>query len=257
MNNKMSVTKLNCALELERKIIGVKFLFTKEDYNNSDAKQVKSKLNYCVMVKLAMSGYGLKATGDLIECIAGARALGLKEMDDYHKTGQNGKRLGLYRDGITSKNARDNMSYCDHKVYGIMVKPIDDYNEEPDIVIIVSNPYNVMRIVQGYSYYYGVQPNYKMSGNQAICSESTACPYISNDINVSMMCIGTRHRAGWKDNELSVAFPFNRLDNITEGVMKTVNIMDSNEKKQIIEKKLHEKSIDLEIKYNANYYNNN
>jgi uncharacterized protein (DUF169 family) len=94
---KKLVMKMNCALELDRKIVGAKFLFSKEEYEAVDAKHVKNKLNYCVMVKLAMSGKALKATGDDLVCIAGARAIGLKEIDDYHKSGQNGKRLGLYR----------------------------------------------------------------------------------------------------------------------------------------------------------------
>ncbi|MDA8440778.1 MAG: DUF169 domain-containing protein [Peptococcaceae bacterium] len=32
-----------------------------------------------------------------------------------------------------------------------------------------------------------------MTDNQALCSESRAYPYLSNDINVSVLCIGTRH----------------------------------------------------------------
>ncbi|HWP97912.1 MAG TPA: DUF169 domain-containing protein [Syntrophomonadaceae bacterium] len=250
------VTKMNCALDLERKIVGVKFLFNKEDYENADASTVKNKINYCVMVKSAMSGRAVKATGDDLACIAGARATGLKEIDDYHKSGQNGKRLGLYHDMATAKSVRDGMSYCDHNAYGIMVKPLNEFNREPDVVIIVTNPYNTMRIVQAYSYYYGIQVNYKMTGNQAICSESTAYPYLNNDINVSMLCIGTRYRAGWQDNELAVAFPFNRFNKITEGLMETINIMDNNQKKEIIERKLHENNVyDFKIKYNHNYYN--
>jgi uncharacterized protein (DUF169 family) len=252
------VMKMNCALELERKIVGVKFLFSQEDYESADARPLKNKLNYCVMVKSAMAGAAVKATGDELACIAGARAIGLKEIDDFHKSGQNGKRLGLYRDMATAKKVRDGMSYCDHHAYGIMVKPLDEFAQEPDVVIIITNPYNVMRVVQAYSYYYGIQANYKMTGNQAVCSESTAYPYLNNDINVSMLCIGTRHRAGWNDNELAVAFPFNRLDKITEGLMQTINIMDNNQKKETIERKLHENNVyDFEIKYNHNYYQDN
>jgi uncharacterized protein (DUF169 family) len=250
--------KINCALELKRKIVGVKFLFSKAEYETVGAQEIRNKLNYCVMVKLAMSGKALKSTGDKLACIAGARAIGLKEVDDYHRSGRNGKKLGLYRDLATAKKVRDGMSYCDRSAYGIMVKPLDQFDQEPDVVIVVTNPYNVMRIVQAYSYYYGIQTNYKMTGNQAICSESTAYPYLNNDINVSMLCIGTRHRAGWKDDELAVAFPFNRFDKITEGIMETMNIMENNKKKEAIEKKLQENELgDFEIKYNHNYYDSN
>lgn len=249
------VTDINCALELEQKIAGVKFLFGKEEYETADARQITNKLNYCVMVKMAMAGKTLKATGDDLACLAGARAIGVTAIDDYHKSGQNGKRLGLYRDMATAKSVRDGMSYCDHNAHGIMVKPLDEFIQEPDVVMIVTNAYNVMRIVQAYSYYYGLQPHFKMTGNQAVCSESTAYPYLSNDINVSLLCIGTRHRAGWKDDDLAVSFPFNRFEKITAGVMETVNIMDNNKKKEIIEKKLDQHKIsDFKIRYDHNYY---
>lgn len=250
-----AVIKLNCALELERKIVAMKFLFSKEDFEAADAKHITNKMNYCVMVKLAMRGEALKAEGDNLACIAGGRALGLIEIDDFHRSGQNGKRLGIYHDMTTAKNTRDRMSYCTHKAYGVMVKPLEDYTAEPDVVLIVTSPYNVMRILQGYSYFYGMHSNYQMVGNQAICSETTALPYMSNTINVSMLCIGTRHTAGWKDNELAVGLPFNRFQTLSQGVMETVNIMENNEKKAVIEKKLKENNIDeLKIKYNYNYY---
>lgn len=256
MTHVEKATLLNCALELDRKIVGIKFLFTEEDYIQADAKHLTHRLNYCVMVKLATIGKGLKAVGNDLACLAGARALGLKEIDDLHRSGQTGKKLGLYHDSSTSKNVRDGMSYCDHNAYGIMVKPLETFDEEPDVVIIVSNPYNIMRVIQGYSYYYGIKSSFKMTGNQAICSESTAYPYLSNDINISMMCIGTRHKSGWTDNELSVSFPFCRFAKIVDGIVSTLNIMDNNHKKRTIEKKMHDSGYsDFAIKFNYNYYN--
>ncbi len=250
-----AVIKLNCSLELERKVVGIKILFSKEEFEDADAKHIINKMNYCVMVKVAMGGTALKATGDDLACIAGGRALGLIDIDDFHRSGQNGRNLGIYHDMTTSKNTRDRMSYCTHRAYGIMVKPLEEYTNEPDTVLIVTNPYNVMRILQGYSYFYGMHSNYQMVGNQAICSEATALPYMSNNINVSMLCIGTRHKAGWKDSELVVGIPFNRFETISQGVMNTINIMDNNKKKEYIQKKLTENNIDeLKIKYNYNYY---
>jgi uncharacterized protein (DUF169 family) len=170
------------------------------------------------MVRLATQGNTVKASGDNLACLAGARALGLREIDEYHRSGQNGKKPGLYHDLATAKQARDGMSYCDHQAFGILVKPLEEYDSEPDVVIIVSNPYNIMRIVQGYSYYSGIQSAFKMTGNQAICSESTAYPYLSNDINVSLLCIGTRHKAGWNDHELAVGFPISLFHKIVDGI---------------------------------------
>ena len=60
------VIRMNCALDLERKIVGIKFLHTEEDYHFADAKPMTAPLNYCVMVRLATQGQALKASGDTL-----------------------------------------------------------------------------------------------------------------------------------------------------------------------------------------------
>lgn len=253
-----AVTIMNCALQLERNIVGVKFLFTKEDFENADGKTIKNKMNYCVTTRLAMSGYSFKVTAENIKCIAGARALGLMDVDEYYTSGKRTLSLGIYNDLDTAKNISRNMTYCKHKVYGVLVQPLQNYlNQDPDVVIVASNPYNAMRIIQGYSYYYGTYSSFKMTGNQAICSECTAVPFETDNINISMLCIGTRHQAGFNDNELGIGIPFGKFFKVVQGVFNTINPMESNDKKKNIEEKLKNNNIkDGTIKYNSNYYLN-
>jgi len=112
-----------------------------------------------------------------------------------------------------------------------------------------------MRIVQGYSYKYGTYTSYKMAGHQALCSECTAYPFESNNINVSMLCGGTRNRAGWRDDEVGIGMPFNRFITVVEGIYDTVNVMEPNRNKSKIESKLKQNNLtDLEIKYDQNYF---
>ena len=253
---RQAVTRLNCALELERRIVGVKLLHDQPEYEAAEARQVGRALNYCVMVQMAMAGKALKATGENLACPGGARALGFLPLDDYLKSGRHLRNLGLYHD-----TGHRQERHGPHDLPGSPAArvhapaPGGVSRVEPDVVIIVSSPYNVMRIVQGYSHYQGIQVNYKMVGNQAICSEVTAYPYLNNDINVSLLCIGTRHQAGWKDHELAVGFPFNRFVRITQGVMDTLNIMESDANKKAIARKLSDNGVtDFEVKYDCNYY---
>lgn len=78
-----------------------------------------------------------------------------------------------------------------------MVRPLEDFTEAPDVVIIVSYPRNVMRLIQGYTYHFGTAQGIKMVGNQAICAEATAHPYMENGMNISCLCNGPR-TAGMK-----------------------------------------------------------
>jgi len=252
---KQSVIKANCALELSRKIVGMKFLFTEEEFQQADAKTIKAKMHYCVMVKTAMSGIGIKAAAEHFGCPGSARVLGITEPEELFISGRHYRRLGLYQDLVTAKNIRNNMTLCQHKAYGVMIKPLEEFEQAPDIVLIVTNPYNAMRIVQGYTNMYGLYTSYKMSGNQALCSECTAYPFESNNINVSMLCSGTRNVAGWGDDELGIGLPFNRFFSTIDGVYKTVNIVEPNRNKTKIEEKLKQNQLnDLEIEYDKNYF---
>ena len=251
---KQALLKLNCALDLERQIVGIKFAFSKKEYELLNGRCPIKKINYCGMVKSAACGHSLKATGDMLACTSATRTLGFQE-DTVNEKGQNWVRLGLYKDAKVAKEVRDSLSYSKEEPYGVLVQPLSMFEDSPDIALIVTNPYNLMRIVQGYSYHYGARKDIGFLGNQAICYECSAKPYVTQDMQVSLLCIGTRHRSGWKDHELAVGIPMHQFDSIVDGVFNTINIMESNEKKRIIEEKLLKSGItELNIEYNSNYY---
>jgi len=252
---KQAVSKANCALQLERKIVGMKFFFSEEEFQQAAAKQIKAPMHYCAMVKAATAGHGVKVDAERFGCPGAARALGMIEPEAAFISGKHYLKLGLYQDLITAKNARNNMTFCQHKAYGVMLKPLGDFDEEPDIVLIIANSYNAMRIVQGYTYKYGMHTAFKLSGNQALCSECTAYPYESNNINISMLCGGTRNKAGWGDDEIGIGMPFNRFSAVIDGVYKTINAMEPNRNKAKIEAKLKQNKLDdLKIEYDKNYF---
>jgi uncharacterized protein (DUF169 family) len=250
-----AVKNMNLALKLDRKIVGVKFLFDEDEFKKADVKKLTGKMAYCVMIRTAMTGKAMKAAVDNFGCMGAARALSVVEPDEMSLSGRYYQRLGLYQDLATSKNVQRNMTFCRHKAYGIMVKPVEKYDEEPDVVLIVTNPYNGMRIIQAYTHVFGFNIAYKMSGNQAICSECTAFPFESNNINVSLLCAGTRFKAKWGDEEMAIGFPFNQFLSIVRGLYATLDLIEPNEKKAEIEVRFGEAGrTPPTIHYNKNYY---
>jgi uncharacterized protein (DUF169 family) len=250
------LAKITCALELSRQIVGIKFIFTREDFAAAEAKELTGKIAYCVMVASATRGHAIKAAAENFGCFGGARALGIVELDENYTSARHFDSLGLYQDLATAKNVINNLTCCQHKAYGVMIKPLSEFRQEPpDVVIIVANAYNAMRIVQGYTYIYGTNTAFKLTGNQAICSECTAYPFESNNINISALCAGTRFKARWKDDELSLGLPFNKFSGLAGGTYATINATDPNEKKSLVEAKLKEKKrTDLLIEYDRNYF---
>ena len=53
--------KVEALLGLERRVIGIRFIFDEHAFQLEDAAQVKHKMSYCNMVRLAARGMSLKA----------------------------------------------------------------------------------------------------------------------------------------------------------------------------------------------------
>lgn len=256
MNNKWfdCVNKLYCSLDLNRKAVGVTFLKTKEEYDKAEGILLKKPINYCQMVAAAVRGHSIKAKAENFLCQSGVQVFGLGPLDPRNSKGENWARLGLYKDAELSQTVREGLVYLPQENFGVSLAPVEMLEDFPDVVLIISSPYNSMRIVQGYAYSYGMPKSVNLIGNQAVCLECTARPYAVKDMNLSLLCIGTRHRAGWKDEEMAVGIPGEQFADVVTGLMSTLNQMENDENKKKIEAKLKSKNIPFEIRYGYNYY---
>lgn len=241
-------------IEFKRQPVAVKLLRTKEDFEKSSGREFDGAINYCMMVRSASSGNILKAQSKNFRCRSGCRVMGVDKSDPLNSQGENWARLGLYKDAELSKEIRGSLSYLQEDVYGILIGSIEEFDNIPDVVLIIDVPGNIMRVVQGYSYAYGISPNIATVANQAICYESTTRPYVTKDINLSLLCTGTRHQTRWSESEMSMGISIEKFEGIVEGILHTVNPMENNERKEWIKKNLESLNIDYEIKFDYNYY---
>ncbi|EOS81942.1 hypothetical protein C817_00336 [Dorea sp. 5-2] len=249
--NQNTIEKAYCALELERKIVGMKFLHTEEEYAQEYAQETKAKMNYCVLVRMAMNGSGRKVKLEDFGCMSAARAFGMVEPDERWLSGMCYREKGMYRDLSTARKVVRNTSCSTQNARAIVVKPLEEYIETtPDVVLIVTHPYNIMRLIQGYTYQFGTYKEFKLIGNQAFCSECTAYPLESNEINISTLCSGTRYIANWKHEEMAMGIPFGKFETVIEGLYRTIDVMVPQKEKEKIKEKLKEKRrTDLELNF--------
>ena len=251
---KNAVDQLYCTLELDRRAVGVKLLKDAAQFETAGATVLKHPINYCQMIAAATNGNRIKARNEDFLCRSAPRALGIESAELYNDHGANWSRLGLYKDAELSRTVREELVYADEEQYGILTAPIEQFHDFPDVILIISSPYNCMRIVQGYAYHYGMPKSVNLIGNQAVCLECTGRPYILKDMNLSLLCIGTRHRAGWKDEEMAVGIPAEQFKDVADGLMQTINLMENDRNKEIFDQKLKEKNIPYAVRYHYNYY---
>ncbi len=253
VNEKMD--RLYSSLNINRKIVGVKFLFSEDEFDSFDVEPAKNRLSYCMMVKIASSGKSIKVRSEHFKCNSSARALGIKKSDSRVKSGREYHSYGLYGSLGTAKKVQSEVTYIGDSIYGVVLQPIEMFKAEPDVAIIISNPHNIMRVVQGYTYTYGMAENIRFAGNQGVCSELTARPYENNDINISLLCSNTRFSCKWEDGEMGVGMPYMIFLNVLEGVLNTINPTEPDYKKEDIMKRAEERNVDVQVVKGENYYN--
>lgn len=256
MNIKNSVDLIESYLDLDRKPVGVKIFFDKDKFDNFEIPQKDRKVTYCNSVQLASKGSSMKLTKENHACPNGAFALKMKEVPEPIANGKGRFSKNIYKDVETSKSINDDMLFLKEEPVGLVVMPLENYEQEPDVVIVVSKAYNVMRMLQGHAYFNGYTNNLRTVGLQAVCQDLTTYTYNTQDINISLLCPGTRLVANWQVDEIGIGIPFVKWNEIVEGVKETTNPFERDKKKEGIEKRLKERDLDTsKIKFNHNYDN--
>lgn len=248
------VKKLSNALGLNRHTVGVRFLSSVEEYDACSAQAIKHKLPYCVMVKSASAGHRIKAKAENMGCSGGSRALGMDAVSESYTSGEDYSGFGIFHDRSVAKKVVHHISIRQETPYGVELSALDLMEEDPDLVIQITVPYNAMRLVQGYTYFYGTYANFKIGGLQAICSESTAYPFESGDINITMMCAGTRYICNWGRDELAVSMPYEKFEKTIDGLLLTIDPLERDGDKQRIERNFKKADLlELDLHYGQNY----
>lgn len=255
MSIKDLVSKISGLLELQRGIAGIKLIRSKEEYAAYEGIELAKPMSYCVAVKCAMSGHSIKLSRLTAGCPGGSRALGLADPPQEFFNGLHGCKMGLYKNETIAGSVATSVPICAPDAYGVIVKPLELFEDDPDVVLIVALPREIMRVLQGYTYNFGLARGMHMSGNQAVCVECTVTPLSTGSINVSMLCSGTRHKAGWKDAESMMGIPFEKFYGTVKGIENTVNPVESDERKRKIEDSLsRSNNLEIEVEYGKNYF---
>lgn len=232
-----SARRIAQILDLERRIIGIKFIDYKSEFDELKIEKLKGKGTVCFMARKAMEGNMFKVDSSSFASEYGAYALGIMQPDTSITEGRSYNACGLYESLSISRSITESMCYLKHNVYGAAMGPLEKM-ESADVVIIIGMAEQMMRVIQGYAYKFGMPTSIRTIGNQAMCSDLISKPFTSGDINLSLMCKGARQYAQCHPGEVGIGFPINLFESISEGIMKTVNPVSSNKEKDAILQRL-------------------
>lgn len=218
--------QLIVTIGLQYEPVGITFLFTQEDFEAYPAQERTSCLPYCVMVKQAATqGKDIKSKLENHQCDGATTAFALEPSNEKIECGEEYFSYQLYSSVAVARRFRESIKSL-HRMpvstYGVAVVPLRQCEKTPDVIIVMTNAMQSMRLVQGYEYFSGKKPQIDMGAMQGMCSELTVSPYLTGEMNVSVLCPSTRMLCKWDDNQMGVGIPYELFETIVEGVVATV-----------------------------------
>ena len=250
-----SAKLIKALLPLRGEPVGVRLLYTEQEYESSPGRELIRPINYCQAVKAAFHKNSVKLSTETSGCRGSNKALRFFDPGDNFYSGNEGVNMGLYDSKETAAKVAWEVAYSPRFVKGVYVAPLVEFEGTPHAVLLLCDSRDAMRVMQGYTYHHGFPKGMQITGNQAVCVECTMLPIKTNGINVSMLCAGTRHKAQWSDSDIMIGISGEQFASVVDGVLHTVNPIEYPARKKEIEGNLIDIGIrDFEIDYEKTYF---
>ena len=126
--------------------------------------------------------------------------------------------LGRFQDLETAKKLTSQLSIVEDEHWGIVYAPLDEADFEADVIEIITEPVGGMKLAQSIVYKTGEKITPSFAGIQSLCGDAFANPYITDGINFTLGCDGSRKAADIKDNEMTVGISAAKIDEVISGL---------------------------------------
>ena len=206
-------------LKMEGSPVAMRFVTKKEDIPEG-MTEIEKTMRHCSMVNLARrEGRIFYATESKHECNGGAWALGLKEITETLRNGDFYFKLGKFESSASCKRTIEAIPHLDTKeTYATMYAPLEKAPFTPQVILIVSNPWSMLKLAQSTLFRMGGRINAGFAGIQSVCSDACAQTYLNGKVNFSLGCDGSRKFSGIEDAEMVMGIPAELLPDITEAL---------------------------------------
>lgn len=128
---------------------------------------------------------------------------------------------GRYRDAATAKLAiADMLAIQPPTIQGVFFYSPDfeELDLTPDVVVCNVRPVELARIIQAYQYNTGQRVVASIGSLRAVNSDLIVRPYLTQTINVSAYCLGSRLIAQYEADRLGIGLPFSLFEVMVQGM---------------------------------------
>ncbi|MEG3224326.1 MAG: hypothetical protein BME94_02060 [Methanobacteriales archaeon Met13] len=211
--------KLKDEIGLKKSPVAIKFILREKDLPEGLPK-ITDNIRHCEMVQKASQGESFYATAEEQLCKGGAAALGLMETPEKIKTGEFYQELGRFSGIGAAWKTMDAVPKIDNMMYALAYAPLEVANFDPDVIVIIANPAQAMKLSQALVYTMGGRVEADFAGIQSICADAVAGPFLTRRPNITLGCSGSRKFADIKEDKVIVGLT-------GENIGCVVNALDS------------------------------
>lgn len=212
-------SRLKSILGLKGSPVAVKLAKSMEEVPPSMQK-TGEKVRHCEFVQKARHGEKFYATKEQHACTGGAGALGIEEIPEKIKTGEFYYGLGRFQTLEAAKKTMEAVPKNKEKFVASLYAPLEEADFKPDVVVIIGNPKQILKISQANIYHMGGRNVGDFAGIQSLCADAVAKPYMSKEINYTFGCDGSRKYAKVADDELIAGIPIEKLEELVSALEK-------------------------------------
>lgn len=195
--------KIKEHLKLSKSPVALKFVLREEDIPEGIEK-IGDGARHCELVQKASQGNIFYTTAEEQTCKGGASALGLMEAPEKVKTGEMYQSLGRFSSLGSAKRTVEDIPKIEPMMYALVYAPLERAEFDPDVIVIICNPAQAMKLAQAMVYTLGGRVEADFSGIQSVCADAVAGPFTLKRPNITMGCSGSRKYAEIKPDEVIV-----------------------------------------------------
>ncbi|MCK9580074.1 MAG: DUF169 domain-containing protein [Methanoregula sp.] len=210
---------LKNALKLSGSPVAFRFATKKEEIPAGMEKFDKT-VRHCTMIGIARrEGRIFYATSDNHECNGGAWSLGLREITETLKNGDFYFKLGKFESSAACKRTLDRVARLETGfTHATLYAPLEKTPFDPQVVIIVANPWAMLKLSQSTLFRVGGRINAEFAGIQSVCADACAQTYLNGRVNFSLGCDGSRKFSGIEDGEMVMGIPAEFIPELVESL---------------------------------------
>jgi uncharacterized protein (DUF169 family)/NAD-dependent dihydropyrimidine dehydrogenase PreA subunit len=184
-----------------------------------DVPVPSERLRYCQSLMAARRGRRIMLPANRHACPDGTAILGLTDLPPKLASGELYKLFHKLDSVEAAQRMVQERPHLDPRtVDATVVTPLEEAACTPQVVAVFAQPEQVMWLCMSASYYTGHRFDFKASGYNAQCVETTLIPLVTGQPNISFGCYGCRASSDIGDDIMFMGIPTELMPTMVKGL---------------------------------------